>query len=46
MECCGGNCNPCRVHGNEIVPEIREFIETAVEKEGSGNISENKEGSG
>jgi hypothetical protein len=23
MECCGGNCNPCRVHGNEIVPEIR-----------------------
>jgi ankyrin repeat protein len=23
MECSGGNCNLCRVHGNDIVPEIR-----------------------
>lgn len=43
MECCGG-CSPCRVHGNEIVPEIRELVETAVEREGSGNVSENREG--
>jgi hypothetical protein len=43
MECCGG-CSPCRVHGNEIVPEIRELVEMAMEREGSGNVSENREG--
>lgn len=46
MECCGGRSSPCLVHGKEIVPEIRELVETAVEKEGSGNVSENREGGG
>jgi len=43
MECCGVR-SPCRVHGNVIVPEIKELVETAVEREGSGNVSENREG--
>jgi hypothetical protein len=43
MECCGG-CIPCRVHGDKIVLEIRELVETAVEREGSENVSKNREG--
>jgi Ankyrin repeats (3 copies) len=42
MECCGGR-SLCIVHGKEIVPEIKELIETAVEREGSGTVSENRE---
>ena len=36
MKCCGG-CIPCRVHGNEIPPEIRELVKIAVEIKASGN---------
>jgi hypothetical protein len=34
MECCGGY-SPCRAHGKEIVPEIRELVETVVKREGA-----------